>query len=97
MALAEGLLGNREEVYDPFAYEGIIQLANVDPDRAAQLLFSMKPQDTQYEGADVMVLTHIEARALFLQPDIQAYFVNEGKWIKLLAKLIPEYEKYVEE
>lgn len=97
--LAEGLIGKHEEVYDPFAAEGIIQLANVDADRAVKLLQSMKPPNAvyKYKGTDVIILNHIEARALMVHPVFQTLYVNEGKWVNLLAKLIPEYEKYLEE
>ena len=89
-------LGVEAKVYDPFAFEGIIQLANVDPDRAVNILMSMEPPDTAYKGTDVMILSHIEARALIIHPVFQELYVNEGKWVNLLAKLIPEYEKYAE-
>ncbi len=42
----------------------------------------------------MIALNHVIARHLLIHPDMQAYFVEQGKWIPYLAKRVPEYAQY---
>ncbi|MEJ2274983.1 MAG: hypothetical protein P8Y01_10485 [Woeseiaceae bacterium] len=39
-------------------------------------------------------MNHSGARLLVTHTDMQAFYLEEGKWIEYLATRVPEYEEY---
>ena len=66
----------------------------IDNDRAVKLLLAQKAEEPNWWGTDVLAMNHVVARHVITHPDIQAFYVEEGKWVKYLADRVPEYEQY---
>jgi TolB-like protein len=43
---------------------------------------------------DARAFFHLRGRRLLAHPDIQAFYVKQGKWIPFLSERIPEYAQY---
>jgi hypothetical protein len=41
-------------------------------------------------------MLHVQTRHFLVHPEMQAFYVEEGKWIDYLAARVPEYAKYRE-
>ena len=78
---------------DPEFY---ISFARLDPDLAVEQLLAQKAKHREWSGTDVIAISHIAARHLVTHPDMQAYFVEQGKWVPYLAARVPEYAKYIQ-
>lgn len=76
---------------DPWHY---ISIAHLDLDLAVELLLAEKAKHPDWPGTDVIAMNHIAARHLVTHPDMQAYLVEQGKWVPYLAKRVPEYARY---
>lgn len=76
---------------NPFVY---IALAYLDIDRTVEQLSAYKAKYPNWRGMDVIAVHHSTARHLVTHPDMQAFFVEEGKWVDYLAARVPEYEQY---
>jgi TolB-like protein len=76
---------------DPFVY---VALAILDANRAVELLLDRKIEHPDWLGTDVLAMNHTVSRQLITHPDMQAFYVDEGKWIDYLAARVPEYESY---
>ena len=81
------------EVSNPWFY---VSVALVDPDRAVDRLLAQKAKHPDWMGTDVIAVNHVTARHLLTHPAMQAFYVEQGKWIPYLAKRVPEYEQYAQ-
>ena len=88
------LLNNRSETYNAYSLSGFLALAELDPDRAASLLLAEKAEHPTWDGVDYAAAFHVTFREIIVHPDMQEYFLKEGKWIDYLAERVPEYAKY---
>lgn len=73
---------------DPLLFHA---LSYLDMDEAVQLLLAQKTKHPNWIGTDLMAMSHIVARELLLHPDMQRFYVEEGKWVDFLAARVPEY------
>ena len=80
-------------VTDPWYYTAV---AYLDLDLAVEMLLAQSRKHSDWRGANAIAMNHIAARHLLTHPDMQAYFVAQGKWIPYLAKRIPEYAQYAQ-
>lgn len=78
---------------DPFYF---LAIAYLDPDLAVELLLAERARRPNWPGTDFVALGHVIARTLITHPDMQAFYVEEGKWIPYLAKRVPEYAQYAQ-
>ena len=105
---AHAALGNEDEVretllplldtsdshgqaMDPWFY---VTIALMDVDLAAELLLKQVAEHPDWTGTNMIAMSHLVARDLITQPEMQAYFVEQGKWLPYLAKRVPEYAQY---
>jgi hypothetical protein len=66
----------------------------VDPEGAAKRLLQRKSEHPNWFGTDWVATQHVTNRELLLHPDMQAFYVEEDKWVDYLAARVPEYAKY---
>lgn len=71
-----------------------VSIAFMDPDLAVERLLAEKARHPDWSGTDFIAMIHVTARHLITHPDMQAFYVEEGKWIPFLAKRVPEYARY---
>lgn len=84
------MINNKSDTYDPYAIEGVLALAKIDPDKAAQLIFAEKDQQYAW-STDWIALFYRYNMELVQQTDMKAFFIEEGKWVDYLARRIPGY------
>jgi TolB-like protein len=90
--LVNKLMNEQSHVYNPYGFRGYAAFAMLDPDRAAERML----EQASNPGGNVMdwfALYHLTFRDVLVHPDIQAYYVKQGKWIDYLAERVPEYEQ----
>jgi TolB-like protein len=87
------LLNERSEVYNAYGLSGFFALAALDMDKAVELILEVKAQYPTWSGTDTLAMYHISARELLRHPDMQAFYLQEGKWMDYLAERVPEYEQ----
>ncbi len=92
---ADKLLNERDESYNSYGLAGFAALAETDTDRAVELVLQEKAKHPTWTGTDIIATFHITYRNIVTHPDMQAYYLDEGKWINYLAKRVPEYGKYL--
>jgi TolB-like protein len=68
----------------------------VDTDTAVQRTLQRKAQHPSWFGTDWIAVLHVVNRHLLVHPKMQAFYVEEGKWINYLAARVPEYAKYTQ-
>lgn len=66
----------------------------VDVERAVELAFAEQAKYSNWAGFDLLAAHHLGHHPFLSHPKVQAYYVNEGKWINYLAERVPEYAKY---
>jgi TolB-like protein len=91
---ADKLLNERDESYNSYGLAGFAALAETDTDAAVELVLQEKAQHPTWTGTDIIATFHITYRNIVTHPEMQAYYLDEGKWINYLAKRVPEYSKY---
>lgn len=79
---------------DTYQLASYIALGHIDLDRAVQLILSQKTEHPMWYGTDMIATWQIHTRHMLVHPDLQRYFVEEGKWIDYLADRVPEYAQY---
>ena len=72
-----------------------VALAYNDVDRAVDELLSQAERHPGWPGTDWIAIDHVRTRHLLLHPDMQAYYVDEGKWLGYLAARVPGYAQYL--
>ena len=75
-------------------HEFYLTLAWLDVDHVAERLLELNKSYPSWDLMDYMAIFYSAWRDVLVHPDIQAYFVKEGKWIDYLAERVPEYEQY---
>jgi TolB-like protein len=73
-----------------------LALSVLDPDNAVQLALRQKAEHPSWFGTDWAAMLHVQTRHFLVHPEMQAFYVEEGKWIDYLAARVPEYAKYRE-
>jgi len=73
-----------------------IALSAVDVDEAVKRLLEHKSRHPTFYLTDWIAAAHILHRDVLLHPDMQAFYVEEGKWIDYLAARVPEYAGYAD-
>jgi len=89
--LVNKLLDKKLDGYDVIANRA---LAVLDPDEAAERMLDFRKSYPSWNGMDYMAIYCLWWGDVLIHPDIQAYYVKEGKWIDYLADRLPEYEQY---
>ncbi|HSR87458.1 MAG TPA: hypothetical protein VLL07_00775, partial [Pontiella sp.] len=69
-------------------------LAMLDPDQTAARMLAARELYPSWNGMDYTAIYCLAWRDVVIHPDIQAYYVKEGKWIDYLAERVPEYAQY---
>ena len=85
------LLNDRNETYNAYSLPGFVALAVLDIDQAVEMLLAFKAQYPTWPGTDFVAMYPISNRDLIIHPDMQAFYLQEGKWIDYLAERVPEY------
>ncbi|MEL7186982.1 MAG: winged helix-turn-helix domain-containing protein [Pseudomonadota bacterium] len=71
-------------------------LAFIDVDRAVENAFAERAKNPGWDGFDAIAAHYVFNGRFLAHPRVQAYYLNEGKWIDYLAARVPEYAKYAE-
>jgi TolB-like protein len=94
----ENALENFEGMNDDVLFSRMsgpfIAYSAVDPEGAIKLALQRKAEHPSWFGTDWIATLHVMNRELLLHPDMQAFYVEEDKWIDYLAARVPEYAKY---
>ncbi|MEP4486006.1 MAG: hypothetical protein ABJ013_10290 [Halioglobus sp.] len=72
-------------------------LGEIDVEQAVEAAFANLAEISSGNGFDVIASEYLFYKELVVHPRVQAYYVNEGKWIDYLAERVPEYAKYKHE
>ena len=83
-----------DEESGAFDYSATWGLSMLDPDQAVARILETRTAHPSWNGMDYMAIYCRAWRNVVVHPDIQAYFVKEGKWIDYLAERVPEYAQY---
>ena len=94
LELVDKLLDGRSNIYNFFGIAGYYALAAFDPGRAAAMALEEKESFPGWYGPDIFAAFHLDFRSIIVHPEMQAYYVEEGKWLNYLAARVPEYAKY---
>jgi TolB-like protein len=70
--------------------------SRLDIDTAVERLLQRKAEHPSWFGTDWIATLHVLNRHLLLHPRMQAFYVEEGKWIDYLAARVPEYANYAQ-
>jgi TolB-like protein len=84
---------DNDELFDQFL-SPFIALSVVDLDEAVKRLLEHKAEHPTLYVTDWVAALHVYARNVIVHPDMQAFYLEEGKWIDYLAARVPEYAKY---
>jgi hypothetical protein len=61
------------------------------------LVLAREASNPEFNIADWFAALHVEFRHMLVHPDMQAFYVKEGKWVDYLAARVPEYAQYGKE
>jgi TolB-like protein len=92
--LLKSQLNESSDLNDNFLTSAYVALSHVDLDRAVELALAQKASRPGWHGTDMIAAFPIWARHMVIHPDMQRFYVNEGKWLDYLAERVPEYAKY---
>jgi TolB-like protein len=92
--LRESLSSRDDELLFSRMWGPFYALSNVDTDMAVQRALERKSQHPSWYGTDWIAVLHVTNRHLLVHPEMQAFYVEEGKWLEYLAARVPEYAKY---
>jgi hypothetical protein len=92
--LREALLDEDGGLVEDYQVSSYVALSRLDLDRAVELLLAQKAQHPSWYGTDMIAAFHIWARPIVMHPDMQRFYVDEGKWVDYLATGVPEYAQY---
>jgi len=110
MSIAYAALGMEDEIKrsleklaaksDSFLFSRIsgpfYAYSRLDTDAAVERLLQRKAEHPGWFGTDWVATLHVSNRHLLLHPRMQAFYVEEGKWIDYLAARVPEYARYAQ-
>lgn len=85
------IINSRSDTYDPYGAFGVLALAEIDPDRAVQLILADRASENLWNGTDWIAMLYRYHMNLVQHPDMKAFYIEEGKWVDYLAKRIPGY------
>ncbi|QBY03286.1 hypothetical protein E2K93_02375 [Thalassotalea sp. HSM 43] len=89
---AQYLVDNRDKRFDPHGLDGIVAMAYVDADKAAELFLAEAAKYPNWLGADILAIDTRSHWRLLVHPKIIEYYVAHGKWIPYLAERLSVYE-----
>ena len=83
--------GNLVDDYEPASH---VALSQLDLDKAVELILAQKARHASWYGTDMIAAFNMWARNVVTHPDMQRFYVEEGKWVDYLAAEVPEYAQY---
>ena len=83
--------GNLVDDYEPASH---VALSQLDLDKAVELILAQKARHASWYGTDMIAAFNMWARNVVTHPDMQRFYVEEGKWVDYLAADVPEYAQY---
>jgi TolB-like protein len=92
--LADWMLQSRSEEYDFYGFSGLVALAELDADKAVRLILEENAKYDNWVGMDLLATYHVTFRNIIVHPDLQSYYLGEGKWVEYLSERVPEYRGY---
>ena len=93
-SLTKKLFEHRSNIFNLYGLSGYRALSLFDPDRAVEMALKEQSANPSWWGLDVMATYHLGFRNFIAHPDMQKYYLKEGKWIDYLAERVPEYAQY---
>jgi len=92
--LGEALFDEEGRLIDDYLIVNYVALSRLDLDRAVELLLEQKARHPTWYGTDMIAAFNMWARSVVVHPDMQRFYVKEGKWVDYLAADVPEYAQY---
>ena len=89
--LEEALFDEEGRLNDEYLIVNYVALSRLDLDRAVELLLEQKARHPTWYGTDMIAAFNMWARSVVIHPDMQRFYVEEGKWVDYLAADVPEY------
>lgn len=91
---SDRLFDREDSHFDTWGGMALGALAEFDVDEAVSELLAREESAPERNTSDWFALMHITFRKIIVHPDMQAFYVKEGKWVDYLAERVPEYAKY---
>ena len=92
--LRSSVFEDSQESFNIQQIADLISVSHLDADWVVQRLLEEKARHSTWFGTDVVAALHVVCRQIIVHPDMQKFYVDEGKWVDYLAKRVPEYAKY---
>ena len=92
--IRQSITNEDDSLVDEYLAASFVALAHLDRDRAVELLLAQKARHPEWYGTDAIAMFHMWARNVLVHPDMQAFYVDEGKWVDYLAARVPEYAHF---
>jgi TolB-like protein len=92
--LREALFDEDGHLVDDYQIASYVALSRFDLDRAVELILAQKARHPTWYGTDMAAAFSMWARDVIAHPDMQRFYVDEGKWVDYLAAEVPEYAEY---
>lgn len=92
--LGEALFDEEGRLNDDFLVVNYVALSRLDLDRAVELILAQKARHPSWYGTDMIAAFYLWSWDVVIHPDMQRFYVDEGKWVDYLAAEVPEYAQY---
>jgi TolB-like protein/tetratricopeptide (TPR) repeat protein len=92
--LGEALFDEEGRFHDDYQVLNYVALSRLDLDRAVELILAQKAKHPSWYGTDMIAAFYLWSRDVVTHPDMQRFYIEEGKWVDYLAAGVPEYAQY---
>lgn len=92
--LREALFDEEGRLVDDYLVSNYVALSQLDLDRAVELILAQKSRHPTWYGTDMIAAFNLWARDVVVHPDMQRFYVEQGKWVDYLSAEVPEYAQY---
>jgi TolB-like protein len=92
--LLDALLDEEGNLIDGYPVVNYVALSRFDLDRGVELILAQKARHPSWYGTDMIAAFYLWSRDLVTHPDMQRFYIEEGKWVDYLAAGVPEYAQY---
>ena len=92
--LGEALFDEEGRLNDDFLVVNYVALSRLDLDRAVELILAQKARHPSWYGTDMIAAFYLWSWDVVIHPDMQRFYVDEGKWVDYVAAEVPEYAQY---
>jgi TolB-like protein len=89
--LSDVLLDDEGHLVDDFLVVNYVALSRLDLDKAVKMILAQKAKHPSWYGTDMIAAFYLWSGNVVTHPDMQRFYIEEGKWVGYLAAGVPEY------